>query len=129
MPKFGIEHDYDLKANEEPSACGQTCAVCDASPIIYRWSDLYGEAMCACCGTPYQLKGGTPEQESEGAYPYLLVKADWLATCREYWQESHRFVHGGLTFGERPGVREFLEWAKARHPGLFDASVNNAKEG
>lgn len=41
--KQGLLHDYDLMANAEPSARQPVqCAVCDAVPITYQWSDRSG---------------------------------------------------------------------------------------
>lgn len=64
MPKQGILHDYDLRANREPTAKDNTCVVCGAHPVTYQWSDLSGEAMCTRCGCPYQGRRSPPPPSS-----------------------------------------------------------------
>lgn len=118
-PKAGILHDYDLMANAEPTARGNVCVVCDADPIRYQWSDYSGEAMCTRCGTPYQLKWGGEKKEAEGAYPYLNLREEWVPIVREYHAETGRFTYLGMGFG-KPGFREFIEWARERHPEMFE---------
>ena len=122
MPKFGILHDYDLMANNEPSAKGQTCLICDVYPVVYQWSDLNGEAMCRQCGTPYQLKNGSDSQIKEGNYPYLNLDPEWLPIIREYWLETQQFTHFGLTFGPRLGVEKFTKWVDKNHPEMAKES-------
>ncbi|MFA5573071.1 MAG: hypothetical protein WDA42_08175 [Candidatus Bathyarchaeia archaeon] len=97
-------------ANQEQSAKNNTCVICDTTPVIYQWSDYHGEAMCSRCGCPYQLKGGSKEQEAEGKYPYLNLREDFLPIAREYWEETKKFVCYGLMLGRAPGRAEFNEW-------------------
>lgn len=114
MPKYGILHDYDLMANEEPSTQGQTCVVCGVHPVGYQWSDYSGEAMCRQCGAPYQLKWGTDEQRKEGKYPYVNLKQKWIPVVRRYFDETHQFTcHGIMIIRSRPGLREFNKWVDA----------------
>ena len=123
MAKQGILHDYDLMANAEPSAHGKVCVVCEANPMTYQWSDYSGEAMCVRCGTPYQLKWGNDAQKAEGAYPYLVLKQEWVPIVREYWQETGRFSCLGTMLGGAPGKREFFDWVEKSHPEMM-ASTN-----
>lgn len=117
MPKLGVRADYDLRANDEPTAKNNTCELCGASPAQYQWTDLYGEAMCVRCGCPYQLKGGTEAQEEEGNYPYLNLSDSFLPVAREYWQKTKKFVcYGHVIVGHRQGVAEFVSWLKECHP-------------
>lgn len=120
MPKGGILHDYDLMANAEPSAADQTCVVCGDSPMFFQWSDYSGEGMCQQCGCPYQLKWGSDKQREEGNYPYLRIREDVLPILREYWNETHKFTCFGIMLGDKPGLAEFNEWAKPKHPELYD---------
>lgn len=113
-PKEGILHDYDLRANDEPAAHDQECVTCGARPVMYQWSDYSGEGMCSQCGTPYQLKWGSKEQEAEGKYPYLNLKPSWVPVVRRYFQETGRFTYLGTGFN-RPGLREFGEWVDANN--------------
>lgn len=117
--KHGILHDYDLRANREKAAQGQTCVVCEAFPVTYQWSDYSGEAMCTQCGCPYQLKWGTVEQRQERAYPYLSVKEEWIHVLREYYDETHKFACLGLMMNISPEHAAFNTWAANRHPELF----------
>ena len=118
MPKAGLLHDYDLMANAEPTAEGNTCVVCDAHPVTYQWSDLHGEAMCCQCGCAYQLKGGSEQQEKEGKYPYCNLRGEHIPVLREYWNETKRFVHYGSSFSHSEGVADFNAWVLQRHPEL-----------
>lgn len=116
MPKCGILHDYDLWANREPSSQSQTCAVCGASPMRFQWSDLSYEAMCTQCGCAYQLNGGSKERETEGKYPYLNIKPDFLPIAQEYWNQTQCFVCYGRMMGPQPGMEEFMNWLEIHHP-------------
>lgn len=122
MAKAGIINDYDLMANAEPSAKGQTCAICGDSPMRFQWSDYHGEGMCQKCGTPYQLRAGSEAQKEEGAYPYINLDERWVPVVREYHEETGAFACLGQMLGRAPGREEFFEWAQERHPELFDAS-------
>ena len=119
MAKVGIDHDYDLLANQEESAWGQTCIVCGCSPMTFQWSDYSGEGMCTECGTPYQLKRGTDEQKAEGKYPYLRMKSEWVPVVREYHQQTGQFVALGCMLGQQRGMAEFVEWLKGHHPEML----------
>ena len=116
MPKQGILHDYDLKANEERSATNQTCIICGASPMVFQWSDYSGEAMCTKCGCPYQLKWGSKKQEKEGKYPYLNLKREYVPYIKEYWEKTHKFVHYGRRLAPRPSLADFYNWLDETHP-------------
>lgn len=116
MAKFGVLHDYDLMANREDSAQDRTCAVCDKQGMSFQWSDYHGEGMCTRCGCPYQLKGGTAAQESEGTYPYLSMREDFVPVAREYWAASEQFVYYGMGIGAKPGMRELCDWLRKHHP-------------
>lgn len=115
-PHFGFIHDYDLRANDEPSARGVTCAVCDAFPVLFQWSDLSGEAMCHQCGCPYQLKWGTPEQGAEGKYPYLKFKKEFVPIAREFWSEKQCFVTFGTMLCGAENISVFNSWLREKHP-------------
>lgn len=116
-PKHGILHDYDLMANAERSAQEHTCVVCGSSPTRFQWSDYSGEAMCSQCGTPYQLKWGSKEQQAEGAYPYLRLREEWVPIVREYHKETGRFTClGTMLGGPLPGYEAFYRWVESRHP-------------
>lgn len=115
--KFGFIHDYDLKANEETSSKGITCAVCGTYPVLFQWSDYAGEAMCHTCGCPYQLKWGSEEQEAEGKYPYLRLREEFLPVAREYWQEKKAFVTYGIMLDGHQGIGALNSWLLERHPG------------
>lgn len=121
MAKNGILHDYDLMANAEESASGHKCACCDAHPMTFQWSDYSGEAMCMRCGTPYQLKWGTNEQQAEGKYPYLSLKPEYVPIVREYFAATGRWTCLGAMLGPRPGLAEFYEWLDIHHPELKSA--------
>lgn len=129
MAKQGIIHDYDLHANLEPAARGQTCLVCGVEPVGYQWSDYSGEAMCTRCGAPYQLKWGTEAQKREGAYPYLRLKAEWVPVFREYFAETGRWTCLGWMMGPRPGLAEFYEWVEVHHPELCAAALAEPEGG
>jgi hypothetical protein len=116
MPKFGILHDYDLKANEEKSAYEKRCAVCGEFPMVFQWSDYSGEAMCMKCGCPYQLKWGGEKREKEGNYPYLNFSSDFMPVAVEYWEEKQKFVCYGTMMGPQPGMSELIHWLKINHP-------------
>ena len=118
-PKHGVLHDYDLMANAEPSARAQRCVTCGADPVCYQWSDYSGEAMCTACGTPYQLKWGSDAQVAEGKYPYLCLKEEIVPIVREYHAETGRFTCLGTMMGPGPGMAEFVEWCKAKHPEVL----------
>ena len=115
-PHFGFIHDYDLKANEETSARGVTCAVCNSSPVLFQWSDLSGEAMCHACGCPYQLKWGTDEQKAERKYPYLCLRDEFIPLAKEYWQETKAFVTYGTMLDGHRGIAELNRWLRQHHP-------------
>ena len=119
MLKPGIINDYDLMANAEPSAHGQVCVVCDANPVTYQWADYSGQAMCTRCGTPYQLKWGSDEQQAEGAYPYLDLKEEWVPIVREYWEETRLFACLGTMLGRAPGKSAFFAWVEKSHPEMM----------
>lgn len=119
MPKQGIFHDYDLKANEESSAQNQTCAVCGTSPMTFQWSDYSGEGMCTKCGCPYQLKWGSTKMQEEGNYPYLNMNDEFLPIAKEYWEETKWFVCYGMKFGSRPSMSELNKWIESNHPELI----------
>jgi len=115
--KYGILQDYDLMANHEPSAQGNVCVVCGADPVTYQWSDRSGEAMCTQCGTPYQLKWGSETQETEGAYPYLLLRDEWVPVVKRYYEETGAFAGLGTMLGEpAPGYRTFFAWVDTQYP-------------
>lgn len=120
MPKEGIVNDYDLWANKEESAQNRMCIICKACPIIFRWGDYSGEAMCSQCGFPYQLKWGSPEQREEGKYPYLNIQDEYIHLYREYWNETHKFVCSAMMLGDQPGLREFNEWIAKHYPELLE---------
>lgn len=117
--KMGLLHDYDLMANAEQSAHGNTCVVCAAYPVRYQWSDYSGEGMCTRCGTPYQLKWGGKTKEAEGKYPYLNLREDFLPIARDYWKETQSFVHYGQSFSQDQGIAALNAWIKQRHPELL----------
>ena len=119
MAKQGIINDYDLMANREPSAHGNSCVVCEDSPMSYQWSDYSGQAMCCRCGTPYQLKWGSDEQVAEGAYPYLGLKEEWVPIVRQYHQETGLFSCLGMMLGHAPGKGQFFDWVKKSHPEMM----------
>ena len=115
--KAGLIHDYDLMANAEPSAQQRnTCVVCEVYPVAYQWGDYSGEAMCCNCGCPYQLKWGSDQQTSEGKYPYLNLRDDFIPVAREYWNYAKQFVHYGTSFNLRDGMDGLTEWLKKHHP-------------
>ena len=117
MPaKFGFIHDYDLKANEEASARGVTCAVCETHPVLFQWSYYSGEAMCHNCGCPYQLKWGSDEQKADGRYPYLSLREDFLPIAREYWEETKAFVTYGIMLDGHQGTGALNAWLSRKHP-------------
>jgi len=120
MPKQGILHDYDLLANQEESAQGQTCIVCGANPVRYQWSDYSGEGMCTQCGTPYQLKWGSDEQKEGNAYPYLDIKEEWVPIIQAYWNETKKWTYFGTSMSGNPGLDEFHEWAKQHYPEMYE---------
>ena len=120
MPKHGILHDYDLMANQETSATNQTCAICEASPMTFQWSDYSGEAMCTKCGCPYQLKWGTEKEQAEDKYPYLNLNSEFISVAKEYWNETHKFVCYGLMIGPKPGYKEMVTWIKKHHPQFIE---------
>ncbi len=110
MAKLGILHDYDLMANAEQSAQEHTCVVCLESPTRFQWSDYSGEGMCQRCGTPYQLKWGSSEQKTEGRYPYLSVKDEWVPVLRRYYEETGKWVCHGMMLNGHPTRGEFGQW-------------------
>jgi hypothetical protein len=114
MAKNGILHDYDLKANAEPSAHGQTCVTCGSCPMSFQWSDYSGEGMCRKCGTPYQLKWGSEAQNAEGKYPYLNLNEKWVPIVRRYHEETGLWTYLG-TGVDRPGLAEFYRWVDANN--------------
>ena len=116
MIKQGILHDYDVHANYESSAKGQTCAVCGAFPTTFQWSDYSGEAMCTKCGCSYQLKWGSDKQKEEGKYPYLSLTSDFIPVAKEYWEARMQFVCYGLMLGPEPGMSMLVAWLKEHHP-------------
>lgn len=116
MVKAGLIHDYDLMANAESAAQGNTCLVCDAHPVRYQWSDYHGEAMCQQCGCAYQLKGGTSKEEVEGKYPYLNMLDEFVPIAREYWTQTKMFVHYGQSFSRNDGMPDLIAWVKKEHP-------------
>ena len=121
MAKAGILHDYDLMANNEPSARREdvVCPVCDESPPKYQWSDYSGQAMCMKCGCIFQLKWGTDEQKKEGNYPYMGLKEEWVPIAREYWQETGKWTCFGTMLGPRPGLDAFFAWVKQKYPEMM----------
>lgn len=120
MAKMGLLHDYDLMANAEYSAIGNTCAVCGRSPTRYQWSDYHGEAMCCSCGCAYQLKGGTEKEEREAKYPYLNMDEKFIPIAKEYWNLTKLFVHYGQSFSRNDGMPELIEWVKKNHPEFME---------
>jgi hypothetical protein len=119
MPKSGILHDYDLMANNEKSAPGNTCVVCGWEDMYFQWSDYSGEAMCSTCGCPYQLKWGSDKQVQEAKYPYLNLKDNVLIAAKEYWNDKKAFVCYGMMMGPQPGMKEFISWCKEHHPEIL----------
>jgi hypothetical protein len=116
MPKHGILNDYDLRANNEDSAEGVTCAICGTENTTFQWSDYNGEAMCTKCGCPYQLINGTDEQKAKADYPYLSLKEEFIPVAQEYWNETHKFTHYGMSISKRPGYNELCVWLDNNHP-------------
>lgn len=127
--KQGVFHDYDLEANTEPSARNQSCIVCGMNPAAYQWSDLSGEGMCMQCGTPYQLKWGSKEQEKEERYPYLNLKKEWVPIVREYFQQTKVFTYLGEMFGNPSpsGLKEFFDWVDKNHPEMRKAEKGESE--
>lgn len=117
--KAGLIHDYDLMANLEQSSRGVTCAVCDTPNTTFQWSDYRGEGMCTVCGCTYQLKGGSKEEEAEGKYPYMTLKADFVPVAKEFWNETKTWVHYGSSFSCNTGMPALIEWAKKHHPEVL----------
>jgi hypothetical protein len=113
-PKEGIKFDYDLRANLELKGC-ETCVVCN-EPLRCRWTDYSGEGVCLNCGTAYQLKWGSKQQEAEGNYPYCNMKEEWLPVVRDYWEKTHTFVFHGRSMSERTGLEGFWAWVKEHYP-------------
>ena len=116
MPKMGILHDYDLEANEEEIAQNKKCKICGEHPMRFQWSDYSGEAMCTKCGCPYQLKWGTTEQQTEGHYPYINMKKDFIPIAEQYWLETGNFTCYGLMMGPRPGMVDLIDWLEKKYP-------------
>lgn len=125
-PKHGILHDYDLHANQEPSARLKECIVCEVYPMVFQWSDYSGEAMCTSCGTPYQLKWGSEGQQREGKYPYLKLKDSFIEAVRTYHRETGRFTCLGTMIGRKPGLKEFYDWLKENRPNLLEPEAKEA---
>lgn len=127
MPKHGVVRDYDLMANDEPSAKDQTCEVCGDAPMRFQWSDYSGEAMCRSCGTPYQLKWGLEEMQEEGDYPYLNLRDEWVPVVREYHEETGRFAPLGryLSIPEalHSDYEAFVRWVREHHPQFVNESA------
>lgn len=130
MAKEGILHDYDLRANQEPSAletmlAGTPCYICEIVPITFQWSDYSGQAMCTRCGAVYQLKWGTNEQIDQNNYPYTdCIREEWIPIIKEYWNENKSFVCHGTMLGHAPGRKEFLVWAEDKYPEMFEEKSN-----
>ena len=128
MTKHGISHDYDLHANLEVSANNQTCIVCETSPVMYRWSDYSGQAMCSACGCSYQLKWGSDEQQKEDNYPYLRLKKEWIAVLKRYHQETKRFTYLGVQLGGTPeNLPAFYKWVDEHYPDGIPEGESDAK--
>lgn len=116
-------------ANAEPAAEKlSACLVCGSSPVVYQWSDYSGQAMCRSCGTPYQLKWGTPAQVAEGKYPYLGLRDEFVPIVREYHAETGRFTCLGMMLGPCPGMAEFVEWCKVHHPSVIRVRADSPAE-
>ena len=116
MVKMGILHDYDLLANQEKSAVGQTCTICGTFPMQFQWSDYSGEAMCINCGCPYQLKWGTDKQQKENNYPYLGLTDKFIVVAKEYWEKRKQFVCYGMMLGPQPGMTNLIDWLEINYP-------------
>jgi len=125
-PHFGFIHDYDLRANDEPSARGVTCAVCDTSPVLFQWSDYSGEAMCHECGCPYQLKWGSDEQRTESKYPYLSFMVEFVPIAREYWQAKKAFVTYGTMLTGHQWIAALNAWLRQHHPEWLEPKPEKA---
>lgn len=110
---------YGYLANAEQSAVNQmACVVCDESRPCFSWTDYAGEAYCTRCGTTYQLKWGSEEQEAQGNYPYVNVKKEAIPMLRRYFAETGKMNGAGwvMSLSEYPeiaqGQRDFSEWWK-----------------
>lgn len=128
MPKAGLIHDYDFMANREESAHGVTCAVCDTPSTTFQWSDYNGEGMCCVCGCPYQLMNGSDEMKKEGKYPYLSLLDAFVPIARQYWAETQRWVHYGMSLSRNDGLPELDAWMEKHHPDYGKKSEDMAAE-
>ena len=117
MVKNGIVFDYDLAANYQLTG-NEICEICN-SPLQCRWTDRHGEGICLICGAPYQLMHGSKEQETEGNYPYLLIKPEWIPILREYWEKEKKFRFGGWSVSEDKGQEEFKVWVSENYPDML----------
>lgn len=99
------------------------CEIC-GEDFAGAWTDLFGEATCQTCGTPYQLL--KPSKAKPGIkYPHIAIGEKYIPIFKEYWQKTHKRHREGsfLVSTDYPSVaeeqKEFWEWIKANHPELL----------
>jgi len=124
MVKEGLRHDYDLRSNLHTKE-EWVCLVCgEKLKGNTRWMDVFGEAVCMTCETPYQmlLAAGMSEDTE---LPYCKLNEKGLELAKAYWEETHKPMGLGTILIARDypediaHYREFCQWAVKReqNPG------------
>ena len=112
---------YGHLANQVECAQNFTCLICEASPTVWTWGDVYGEAMCMKCGTPYQLLQQDDDGKLLDTPPKINIKEEWIPILEQYFQETEEFTGLATIMTERDypecieGQRKFYEWLD-QHP-------------
>jgi hypothetical protein len=95
------------------------CEIC-ASDYSWCWTDTHGIAQCFRCGSPYRIYHYDESNNRISKPPELIVKPEYVALCRAYWETFKTRMPSGCSF---PGGQElaseeqaikFYEWMNAK---------------
>lgn len=81
----------------ETAEGSKDCLIC-REPVVFRWTDTHGVAQCSRCGAPYTIYHYDDGHKRLDQRPLLMIKAEYIAPCREYWDEKKRPMPGGFSF-------------------------------
>lgn len=108
--------------NHLKTGLGNTCLVCDCSPMYGNWTDMNGEFKCGKCGMTYQIiscKFGEATlaelgiQKSEVADRHC-PDFQRVPLYKAYWQETGSKLPIGHYMGDQPyteaDVQSFVLW-------------------
>jgi hypothetical protein len=97
------------------------CSIC-GEVARWRWTDTHGVAQHVPCGAPHRIIHYEGKLRISKA-PELLLKAEYIDRCRDFWKTTGRPMPGGHSF---PGG---YEMASAEDDAAFHSFLEKFTAG